>query len=45
MMELCNRHRHLLEMLTAERNRYGRARKSLRQEIAAPGNHCAYQLA
>jgi len=34
-MELCNRHRHLLEMLTAERNRYGRARKSLRQEITA----------
>ena len=33
LMELCNRRRQLLEMLTAERNRYGRASKSLRKEI------------
>jgi transposase len=33
LMELCNRRRQLLEMLTAERNRYGSASKSLRREI------------
>lgn len=33
LMELCNRRRQLLEMLTAERNRYARASKSLRKEI------------
>jgi transposase len=33
LMELCNRRRQLLEMLTAERNRYGFASKSLRKEI------------
>jgi transposase len=33
LMELCNRRRQLLEMLTAERNRYTRAGKTLRREI------------